>query len=138
MTIEYQVVHAYKYSLMLPIRYDTGWSSTAIETEYVDMSAGVLWIREGYRWDGASGPTLDTPSTMRASLIHDALYQLMRDGHLSQGRKRMADEIFYSVLLEDGMGKLRAFLWYVGVRLFGHSSVKRRRQVTSLKRRHGQ
>ena len=28
----------------------------------------------GYAWDGPSGPTIDTPDAMPASLVHDGLY----------------------------------------------------------------
>lgn len=39
---------------------------------------GLLLIKEGYPWDGASGPTFDTKNTMIGSLGHDAMYELMR------------------------------------------------------------
>jgi hypothetical protein len=51
------------------------------KTKYLEIrDGGLLVILSGYAWDGASGPTIDTDSTMRGSLVHDALYQLMRQG----------------------------------------------------------
>lgn len=41
---------------------------------------GDLSIRRGYSWDGPSGPTIDTGTFMRGSLVHDFLYQLLREG----------------------------------------------------------
>ena len=40
---------------------------------------GTLTIAAGYAWDGASGPIAQGPEVIRASLVHDALYQLMRE-----------------------------------------------------------
>ena len=38
-----------------------------------------LYISKGYSWDGPSGPAIDTPDWIKASLVHDALYQLIRE-----------------------------------------------------------
>jgi len=57
---------------------------------------------------------------MRGSLIHDALYQLMREGVLDYvAHRKEADQIMRTIFLEDGMGKLRAARLYWGVRVFG-------------------
>ena len=53
---------------------------------------GVLTIKKGYAWDGPSGPTLDTKNSMRASLFHDALYQLMRENHIPRNGNRKRAE----------------------------------------------
>ena len=39
-----------------------------------------LLIKDGYAWDGASGPTIDTKNTQTASLVHDGLWQLIAAG----------------------------------------------------------
>ncbi len=55
-----------------------------IKTEYISLDQmGHLVLQKGYAWDGPSGPTIDTGDFMRGSLVHDALYQLMRMEHLS-------------------------------------------------------
>lgn len=91
-----------------------------IDTDYVKLDGdGRLSLAKGYAWDGPSGPTIDTLSFMRASLVHDALYQLMREGHLDKARTReLADRILRRICLEDGMWSLRAWWVYQGVRLF--------------------
>ena len=50
-------------------------------------SEGELIIRNGYSWDGPSGPTIDTKNFMQGSLIHDALCQLMREIILPQSAR---------------------------------------------------
>lgn len=51
-----------------------------IKSEYVALDPdGNLTIHGGYAWDSPSGPTIDSLNSMRGSLVHDALYQLMRD-----------------------------------------------------------
>jgi hypothetical protein len=80
---------------------------------------GVLTIKKNYAWDGPSGPTIDTRDFMRGSLVHDALYQLMREGVLDyRVHRQRADEIFRELLLEDGMRSFRAWYAYQVVHLF--------------------
>lgn len=88
---------------------------------FVSIDAfGVLTIAPGYAWDGASGPAIDTPSFIRGSLVHDAMYQLIRLGVLSKDRDRhRADELLREIVLEDGMLPVRAWWVYHGVRAFG-------------------
>ena len=92
-----------------------------IVTEYISLGrGGELFIKEGYAWDGPSGPTIDTWNFMRGSLVHDALYQLMRDAGLSEARWReAADKELRRLCREDGMSAPRAWWVYQGVRRFG-------------------
>ena len=61
---------------------------------------------------------------MRGSLVHDALYQLMRDGYLPLKTREYADWLLREICIEDGMSKIRADWVYMGVDLFGESSAK--------------
>lgn len=121
----YQLVDTYAYHI--PEAYPK--NEKPIVTEYLHLINGVLTIEKGYAWDGPSGPTIDTPDSLRGSLIHDALYQLIRLGHLPPKWRRWADEMFRAILLEDGMVPERATLWYKAVRLFAgpasHPSAER-------------
>lgn len=92
-----------------------------IDTDFVGLSKqGMLFIKKGYAWDGPSGPTIDTKDFMRGSLVHDALYQLMRNRHLSSTRWRAeADNELKRMCLEDGMFRIRAAWVHRGVRLGG-------------------
>lgn len=84
---------------------------------YLDAKMNLL-IRSGYAWDGASGPTIDTADSMKASLVHDALYQLIRERKLPHEWKDYADEIFHALCLADGMCTARAWMWYQAVHRF--------------------
>jgi hypothetical protein len=113
----------YKYQVYEDEEFITGIHGKEIHTDFIDLFAnGVLICRKGYAWDGASGPTWDTPSSMRGSLIHDAGYQLMREGCLPLDYKVVFDGLFYLTLIHDGMTHIRAWLWYKGVILFGKGS----------------
>jgi hypothetical protein len=94
--------HVLKFSPIIP---------GPILTRYIRLTDKVLAIYAGYAWDGPSGPTIDTKNFMRASVVHDALYQLMREGHLPQSYRDGADKELKAICLEDGMSQVRA--WYV-------------------------
>ena len=104
------------YSLEISIR-----PAAAVGNDYITLDPqGALRIAKGYAWDGPSGPTIDTANFMRGALVHDALYQLMREGLLDHSLHReAADRILQSLCREDGMSALRAWWVYQGVRLFG-------------------
>lgn len=96
-----------------------------IYTEHFTLALdGTLVIHSGYAWDGPSGPTIDTKSSMRASLVHDVLYQMMRMGLLPEEVKPYADDLFYDICIEDGMWKWRAKLWHRELRKFGSPNIK--------------
>lgn len=87
---------------------------------WIELSpTGVLNIRNGYSWDGPSGPARDTKNFMRASLVHDALYQLIDEGQLHKKHRKNADKTMRALCKEDGMGAARRFWTYWGVRIFG-------------------
>ncbi len=95
--------------------------ASPISTAFVELgSDGRLTLRKGYAWDGPSGPTIDTKNFMRGSLVHDALYQLMREQQLDKARYRdQADRLLQRLCREDGMSALRAWWVYQGVKRFG-------------------
>ena len=104
----------YKYRLEETFEFQlTGIRDCFCKTPFIELTAeGRIIIKKGYAWDGASGPTIDTKSSMRASLVHDALYQLIRLKLLPFSYKAIADKNFYNICLQDGMWKWRAKLWY--------------------------
>jgi hypothetical protein len=97
----------------------------------ISLVEGTLVLEPGYAWDGPSGPTFDTLSFMRASLVHDALYQLMRLGVLDQDCREPADELMRKLCLEDRMSRVRAWYTFQAVRAFGAraASTDRAKQV---------
>lgn len=117
---------------MTPIRYRSGYKyqlvehysvevnirpAEPIDTDYIALTtAGLLTVKKSYAWDGPSGPTIDTKNFMRGSLVHDALYQLMRDGYLPETFRETADIELHRICREDGMSKFRAWYVLLGVR----------------------
>lgn len=113
----------YKYQLVGDEYYETGIKGYVISTRWLELGLdGTLLVKDGNAWDGPSGPTFDTPSFMRGSLIHDALYKLIRKGYLPQHYKNVADLILKDICLEDDMWPIRAWWVYKGVTYFGKSS----------------
>ena len=92
-------------------------------------SDGNLYISAGYAWDGPSGPAFDTPNFMRASLVHDCLYAMMREGYISIDFRDEADDTMYRICREAGMSALRAWGCYQGVRIGGASSASDPKEV---------
>lgn len=117
--------NGYKYQLDRKYMLDTKINPTLdIKTDYITLlTNGELVIEKGYAWDGPSGPTIDTKNFMRGSLVHDALYKLMRLKHLDDDLYRESiDQLLRQICKEDGMSLLRAWWVYIGVRGFGASS----------------
>ena len=96
-----------------------------ILTAYISLNTdGQLIIKQGYAWDGPSGITIDTDNFMRGSLVHDVLYQLMREKHLGQEHREYADGLLRDICREAGMSKIRDWWVYQAVRLGGASYAK--------------
>lgn len=89
---------------------------------YIRLNANKLTIHGGYAWDGPSGPTIDTKSFMRGSLVHDVLYEAMRKGFLSKNFRYPADKLLRDMCIEDGMWRWRAAWVYAAVRKAGGPS----------------
>lgn len=91
-----------------------------VDTPFLSLGmAGVLTIKAGYAWDGATNPAWDTKTNMRASLVHDALYQLMREEQISLSFRRHADSLLRDIMVEDGAFKIRAWYYFHAVQLAG-------------------
>ena len=118
----------YKYQLARTYVHDRPllvFPGADIVEDFIELTMnGILTIKKGYAWDGPSGPTFDTKTFMRGSLVHDALYQLLRLGLLSNvldtdGKARLiADLELKRICLEDGMWRVRAWWVFKGVHWF--------------------
>ena len=89
------------------------------------MKGGFLAIGKDYAWDGPSGPIVDTLTNIRASLVHDALYQLIRLKLLPMSFRKNADKELYRIMIEDGASHFRALYYYYAVRAFGKKYAKK-------------
>ena len=113
---EYKYQLASDYRIKISIR-----PSDDIVTDFIELTAGgALRLVSGYAWDGPSGTVVDTKENMRASLVHDALYQLMRNGELNtRTYRKPADKIFREICKEDGVSSFRANVFYKALRRYG-------------------
>ena len=103
-----------------------------IDTEFIKLSMdGFMFIKSGYAYDGASGPTLDTKNTFTPALVHDCFCQLIRLGYLPHAARREADYFFYEMLRERGMWKIRARMWLRGVRIGARKPQKPKKVYTA-------
>lgn len=110
--IEY--ICGFKYRLVSGLKIQTPiFPGLLARTDFIALHvSGILSIKGGYSWDGASGPAIDTQSFMRGSLIHDALYELMREQALDWTvYYKEADVYLIDLCKEDGMCSLRR--WWV-------------------------
>jgi len=106
---KYQLTKDYEHPVPIRPEYIVG-------NDYITLTnTGRLIIKKGYAWDGPSGPTIDTKTFMRGSLVHDALYQLLRENILHPSYREIADYELRRICLEDGMNRMRAWWVYHGV-----------------------
>lgn len=124
--IEYKEINhdLYKYEMLIERHVQTSWLGSSIESEFFCLSKlGVLTIKKGYRWDGPSGPTIDTPSFMRSSATHDCFFQMLRMGLVCEyERERFfntANKDLKLISIQDGMLVARASIVKFGVEHFG-------------------
>jgi len=130
--IYYQNIDQYRYELVadyqttVKIKPESG-----IHHQYFTLTmGGLLTIKAGYMWDGATFPAIDSKDFMRGSLVHDCLYQCMRLGLLPQTCRLAADEELRRICLEDGMWPIRAWWVYNCVRLFAGDCAKQKTNLT--------
>ena len=112
----------YKYQLHTDYFIETKIKpKKIIDDKFIKMDlAGNLTIVEGYAWNGPSGPVIDSKENIRASLVHDALYQLMRHRRLTQkSSKEKADKLFKKLCIQDGVPRAIAHIYYLGLKAGG-------------------
>ena len=91
-----------------------------IGTDFIRLQpGGLLTIAAGFLWDGASGPIKQTPDLMRGSLVHDALYTLMRAGLLAMSWRPRADALLREMCVTDGMPRWQADMVHAAVSMRG-------------------
>lgn len=134
---KYRLVSAYTFKVGLPTElrpiYRVGHKTAALQDVVTyDPASDLCTIHAGYCWDGPSGPTIDTVTSLRPSLTHDALYQLMRMGLLSHKCRQRADELYRELLIENGVSSVRAYTHYYTLRAFGGSSAAKGTQPKTV------
>lgn len=92
------------------------------KNEYIELSYDQVKIKEGYMWDGATC-AINTKNFMTGSLVHDVMYQCIRESNWTKIEKRafkkFADLLLKKIVISYGMSKVRANVIYAGVLAFG-------------------
>lgn len=79
---------------------------------------GLLELFPGLGWNGASGPTIDTPDCIRASAYHDVFCWLMRERLVDYAIwQDTINEFFELQCRGSGMPAWRATYWHWGVEI---------------------
>ncbi len=154
--LRYKELHGYKYRVELEesVYINMVFDEPIIGNRYLRLSlcskpapaSTLLSVKDGYMWDGPSGPTIDDRTNMRASLVHDVLYQAMREGLFDRSYRKAADQELRRLMIKDGLAQLvdpdlpqslgkkhntrfnrawvrtRAQAYYMAVRVFGKKS----------------
>ena len=122
----------FKYQLAEDYIIQTGLYGHEVDEDFFSLTKdGLLTIKKGYAWDGASGPALDTDTIMRGSLVHDVLYEMLRKQLIDERYRKYADLLFKQICLEDGMNEFRADCIFKAVDVFAGSAAdpKNKRKV---------
>lgn len=122
MKLTYRELDDYKYQVHEDFEIQTGIFGVNAVTKYIRLTPdGMLWIKAGYAWNGSNWSS--DKRAMIASLVHDALYQLMRLGLLSRTVFREpADALYRDMCIVEGMSRFEAGWRYRGLQWFGKGS----------------
>jgi len=128
----YRLERSFSWDSGHPIPEDMAFRDRRGRVRLVIEHTGRITVLRGYSWNGCSpklcvfdvllgtpegvvSSVTGRPKTYRASLVHDALYQFLRDGlPISRGD---ADRFFLRLMAETGFAPRR--LYWLAVRLFG-------------------
>ncbi len=122
MVEQIKYIKGYKYQLYETYSIQTTILGFDMEARFLKLTTnGILTCIAGYAWDGPSGPAMDTQDFMRGSLVHDALYQLMRLRYIPRTNRAYADKLMKRVCLEDKMNRFRVAYVYWFVRTFSNA-----------------
>lgn len=123
--------HGYKYWICEDFVYKTNIRPKKdLVADFVALRTdGWLLIEKGFAYDGPSGCTIDTDTNMRAALVHDAVYYLLRQCEYDQDVKDQSDQELHNLMIKDGAYGWRARIYRWAVSKFGKSSANKRRKV---------
>lgn len=80
-------------------------------------------VPAGYDSDGMSVPRFFwrslSPKINHKTLVPSVVHDFMYENHI--GTRKEADEFYYANLIENGFGKIKSWLVYIGVRIGGSS-----------------
>jgi hypothetical protein len=121
-----------KYELLESIEFRIPFNISIPLFGHIKIEQGKMILFEGFTWDGASGPAIDTATFIIPSAIHDALYFLIKNNKFDNLQlpswlnwllravyRKIADILLVSLCAKFGMNMNRAWYVYYAVRIFG-------------------
>lgn len=98
--LDYELIRGNRWGrLKSPVFVDTGIAGHDVLVDeptlrYHLMDSGLLWIGEDTEWNFGSGPAVDTPEMIRASLPHDIFCAMTDLGLVPWSVRAKADKLF--------------------------------------------
>jgi hypothetical protein len=126
--MKYRETKYYKYQLMGDEVFSMmEFSSIEYSSRFIRIEDGTLRVKKFYAWDGSSVPgkkyikwIWDCDRFCKtASLIHDSLYQIIREKDLSEDYRLRADVIYRKRCIRAGMKEWQANLRFWALRKWG-------------------
>jgi len=90
------------------------------------LTDGTLFVYADTQWDFGSGPAIDTPAVVIASLAHDMICHLTNARAIPWGCRALGDKMYRVMLGQNGTGAIRRGWQWLGVR--GYSTMVARWQ----------
>lgn len=104
--MKYKNITQYKYELASKEIISTPITGYKVDFKLFTLQTnGLLTIHEIYKWDGPSGPMMDTPSAMISSLPHDVFYSMIRLELIPLALRDKIDEFFKDRMITCYKGK---------------------------------
>jgi len=85
---------------------------------------GLITAHQGYAWNLANKPAINTKSFIRASLFHDIICQAIAAGVLDPKWREEADRLMLRITTRDKMCKLRRWWTFKAVKYYGRLTTK--------------
>jgi len=119
MSIDYEKIPHYKYRLLSDkyIAISKSLREIQVKRPFIYLDIGMLHLIKGYAWDGCTYFP-DFKKLMRASLVHDALCQLVNTLWLPKRMQRDIDLEFRRIAIEDGFNPWMADIAYRAIRVY--------------------
>ncbi len=124
--MKYRKLVNYKYQLLEDESFTVDISIEA-QNDFILLKDRILNILKSYAWDGSTIPfkrmfelfgwDLDKHS-LQASLVHDALTQLIGSGLLPNSYRRYADGLYRDMSVAAGLSEWKGAVRYWGLRKY--------------------
>lgn len=124
----------YKYYLEETVSVQTSVrpAQSAIVPGYIFLGVdGKMIIYRRYAWDGITNG-VNFKSNRVPGLVHDATYQLIREGLIDLSLKAQSDKDLRDMMIAEGSWKFVANFFYFCVSKFGNAFATKRKKIYTV------